>query len=155
MLTLAYSSWHTGCQFWGYTIWIHWSRRHMSCIPRCLLHVCQLRPKLWTPRLKKCISCIPRSLLHVYNTETWKNLLNRPGSKPASRGTHTNTHTHKYGSTIQYSINWYKNYLFLLKFYIFNYYTSLFLCTTINSLNKLNCYHKNNEQNHYQSLCTN
>ena len=53
-----------------------------------------LCPKLWTPQLKKCISCIPWSLLHVYNTETWQNLLNRPGSEPASQGTHTHTHTH-------------------------------------------------------------
>ena len=61
-------------------------------------------PNCEPPWLKKCISCIPRSLLHVYNTETWQNVLNRPGSEPASRGTHTHTHTHThtYRSTIQY-----------------------------------------------------
>jgi len=54
-----------GANFGGYAIWIQQSRRHMICIPRCLLHMYPLCPKLWTPQLKKCISCITRSLLHV------------------------------------------------------------------------------------------
>jgi hypothetical protein len=60
-----------------------------------------------------------------------------------------------YATNIKCNINWYKNDFFLLKYYIFDKFTSLFLCATINSLYKLNCHHKNNEQNHYQSLCTN
>ena len=46
----------------------------ISCVPRCLLHVYQLRPELSASCVSvasrgvcfTCISCVPRCLLHVY-----------------------------------------------------------------------------------------
>jgi hypothetical protein len=46
----------------------------ISCVPKCLLHVYQFRPKLSATRVSvapqsvcyMCISCIPKCLLHVY-----------------------------------------------------------------------------------------
>ena len=92
---------------WGRTSCVPPSRKHISCVPRCLLHEHQLRPDLSTRRLRKCISCVPRALLHCVSYRDTTKPHEQTGKRTcsAARDTththtthtpHTHTHTHTY-----------------------------------------------------------
>ena len=67
-------AWHLLSSSGGSTSCVQRSRNCISCVPRCLLHVYQLRPEMSTPSMtscvprliRNCIRCVPRCLLHVY-----------------------------------------------------------------------------------------
>jgi hypothetical protein len=67
-------AWHLLSSSGGITSYVKWSRNCISCVPRCLIDVYQLRLELSTPSMtscvprsaRNCISCVPRCLLHVY-----------------------------------------------------------------------------------------
>jgi len=58
----------------GSTSCVSRSRNCITFVPRCLLHVYQLRPELSTPHtttcvlrlVTNCISCVPTCMLHEY-----------------------------------------------------------------------------------------
>ena len=63
----------TVTSLWGSTSCVPRSRNYISCVPKCLLHVYQLRPELSTPSMtscvprlvRNCISCVPGCLFHA------------------------------------------------------------------------------------------
>ena len=67
-------AWHLLSSSGGSTSCVQRSRNCISCVPRSLLHVYQLRLELSTPSMtscvprlvRNCIRCVPRCLLHVY-----------------------------------------------------------------------------------------
>jgi len=71
-------TWHLLSSSGGNTSCVQRSRNCISCVPRCLLHVYQLRPELSTPSMtscvprvvRNCISRVPRYLLHMYLSMT-------------------------------------------------------------------------------------